>query len=367
MLRDAAILIAAGAAAACAAPRAAVRTAASGTIAWEHPVDGGIRGVRYGTGTVMVETDAGLTGLEGRTGRELWRLPIATPGIGRRSCTWDHAFVVCGTEPDAPVQRAVAVDSVSGERKWVFDAPEGVTLAGVFGVRDGVLYAVASGPGNGTREAWAVDTRTRTVRWQVPCDAEGLYVPDAGSLVYSQSPGSGGDLTALDAGTGATVWSRAGDSSVSATTIESGLVGGAVLATDGAHVISGLDPNTGAALWNTPALSYPADTLFGAGDTYYLCDGSKLHAMRPGGDVAPLWSLTVSDRDKEFKAGGYAVTGAVYLLAAGALRAIDPHTSKVRWMRAIPDVDGATVPFAVGDTHCYVESGDGAALLAVER
>lgn len=365
MLRDGAILLATGVVSACAAPRAAVETAASGSIDWEHQVDGGVLGLRFGSGAVVIETEAGLLGVEATNGRESWRLPITAAGIGQRSCVRNGVLTVCGTESDAA--RAVSVDLASGERKWSWDAPEGVALDGAFGIRDSVLYLIASGPGKGGREVWAVDMRTKSVRWQAPGDGEMLYVPDSGPYLYNQGRGRGGTLTALDPDTGATVWSRPGDSGIYATTVASGLVDGAVLATDGLHTVSGLDPKTGTALWNTPALSYPADMVFGSVDTYYLCDGSKLHAMRPGGDAAPLWSLTVSDKGEAVDAAGYASAGAFYLLAARTVRAIDARTSKVRWMQSIPDKPGSDVRFAVGEAHCYTESADGGAVVALVR
>lgn len=371
VLRDGAILAAAGVAAACAAPRQVAGTAASGSIAWEYRVDGGVRGLRYGTGTVVVDNAAVLTGLEAKSGRELWRFPIATPGIGRRSCLWNDALVVCGAEPDATGDRAVAVDLASGKRNWSFDAPDGIALGGVFGVRDRVLYLIASDRDRVGREAWAVDLESKTVRWRVPCDAEGLTVPDNGSLLYNQSPGTGGDLAALDLGTGATAWSRAGDAAVSATTIASGLVRGAVLATDGAHLVSGLDPKTGAALWTTPDLPYTAGVVFGSDDAYYLCDGTALHAMTPGSEAAKLWSIGISPQGVAADVGGYPSTGAFYLLAGRALRAVDAHTGLIRWTQSIPDKPGSQVSFAVGDTHCYVESAEddpgASAVVAIAR
>ncbi|MGW4246372.1 outer membrane protein assembly factor BamB family protein [Nocardia sp. NPDC004722] len=353
MLRGGAILIAAGVAG-CATARSAVETAAAGTVAWKYPVDGRVQGLRSGSGGVVVESESGLAGLDARSGRELWRAAIDTPGIARAACFWNDALVVCETGPDG-VNRAVALDLATGERKWTFDAPDGAALAGAFGTRDGALYLIATG--NGGREAWAVDLRAKSVRWRVPCATEELVVPVGGTLLYSEKPGSGSDLAALDQATGATVWSRAADSGIAATTLGSGLVDGAVLATDGVHTVSGLDPKTGAALWTTPTLAYPVDILLGGGDAYYLCDGDKLHAMRPGTDAAALWTLTIPDLGG--KPGVYAADGTCYLLAGRTLRAIEAHTSKVRWMQSIPDKPGSEVPFAVGDTHCYVESTEG--------
>ncbi|MFE3188552.1 PQQ-binding-like beta-propeller repeat protein [Nocardia sp. NPDC059240] len=366
MLRGGAILIAAGAAG-CAVSRSAVVTAAAGTIAWKYQTDGRVRGLRAATGRVVVESETGLAGLDDTSGRELWRAPFSTPGIATGACFWSDALVVCETGPDA-VNRAVAVDLATGQRKWSFDAPDGAALVGAFGIRDGVLYLIAADHDQGGREIWAVDLRAESVRWRVPCPADGLVVPDGG-LLYSRGTAGGGEIAAFDPGTGATVWSRAGDPGISGTTIGSGLVDGAVLATDGLHTVSGLDPKTGAALWTTPALPYPTDVLFGGGDVYYLSDGDKLHAMRPGGDAAPLWSLGVSDGGRAGKAGGYAADGICYLLADKTLRAIEAHTGKVRWMQEIPDKAGSEVPFAVGDGYCSVESaeGDGAAVVAFAR
>ncbi|MEU1210769.1 PQQ-binding-like beta-propeller repeat protein [Nocardia sp. NPDC005825] len=368
VLRGGVILATAGVLAACGTPRRERATAASGSVAWEYKADSAVKGVRYGAGTVVAESDSTLTGIDAKAGRELWRLPITTPGIGQRSCLWNGTLVVPGMEPDAAGDRVVAVDLASGQRKWVFDAPEGVTVAGVYGVRDQVLYLIATEHGGKGREAWAVDMASKTVRWRVPCESDGLTVPESGSLLYNQKPGSGGDIVALDRETGETAWSRAGDSAVSASTIASGLVKGAVLASDGAHTVSGLDPKTGAALWTTPALPYVAGTVFGSGDAYFLCDGSKLHAMSPGGDTSPLWSLTVSDKGDAVDAAGYGSAGSFYLLAARSLRAIDARTSKIRWMQSIPDKPGQEVHFAVGDTHCYVEStADPATVTAIAR
>ncbi|MGW4353409.1 outer membrane protein assembly factor BamB family protein [Nocardia sp. NPDC004582] len=367
VLRGGLILAGASMLAACGTPRRATATAASGSVAWEYRADSAVRGVRYGSGAVVAESESALTGIDAKTGREMWRLPITTPGIGQRSCLWNGALMVPGTEPDAAGDRVVAVDLASGQRKWVFDAPEGVRLTGVYGVRDQALYLIAADHGGKGREAWAVDMSSKTVRWRVPCESDGLTVPEGGSLLYNQKPGSGGDLVALDRETGETAWSRAGDTAVSASTIASGLVKGAVLASDGAHTVSGLDPSTGAALWTTPALPYAAGTVFGSGDAYFLCDGSRLHAMSPG-DTSALWSLTVSDKGEAVDAAGYGSAGSFYLLAARTLRAIDARTSKTRWMQAIPDKPGQEIHFALGDTHCYVEStADPATITAVAR
>lgn len=368
VLRDGVILAAAGLLAACGVPRRDSATSAAGSVAWEFKADGPIKGIRYGSGAVVAESDGLLTGIDAKTGRALWRLPISTPGIAQRACPWNGTLVVCGAEPDAAGDRAVAVDLASGQRKWVFDAPEGVTLSGAFGVRDQVLYLIAVDHGGAGREVWAVDLTTKSVKWKAPCVNDGLTVPETGSLLYNQKPGTGGDVVALESETGATAWSRAGDAAVSASTITSGLVKGAVLASDGAHTVSGLDPKTGVALWSTPVLPYPAGTVFGSGDAYFLCDGAKLHAMSPGGETSPLWSLTVSDKGEAVDAAGYQAAGSVYLLAARTLRAIDAHTSKTRWLQTIPDKPGQDVHFALGDTHCYVESAaDDATVTAIAR
>ncbi len=328
-------------------------TSASGTIAWRYGLENEqLLALRYGKGVVLAGTSAGITGIDAETGKKLWQTPIVGPGA--MGFTDDGIVYACGTEPDG--ERVIALDVVSGQRKWSFDAPGDTTLVGVHGSRDGIVYLIISSR-SGHREIAAVDASARTVRWTVACPTENtsLYIPPAGSLIYS-SRDNGSDLLALDIeNNGATAWSRQDDSAIHSTTIGTGFVSGVILAADGSRTISGLDPKTGALLWKTAELATPADAVFSAADTYYRCDGTKLQALRPGAEATVLWTLTVSDKAEAHNAAGYLDSGACYFLAANTLRAIDARTGNPRWSRIVDD-PSPDLPFTVGESHAYLAS-----------
>lgn len=361
VLRDGMILLAAGTAG-CAAPQAAAPTAAAGSVVWKYKVDGQLRRLRYGSGRLVVASDTALIGLDGQTGGEVWRLPIVVSGDHLEIA--DGILYVCGGEPNAKGDRVSAVDLVSGQRKWAFDAPAGSTLNGAYGIRDGVCFLVASNDDKHGHEVWALDTTTRTVRWQVPASADRLHVPATGTLLYSFGP-DGGSLSALDAaGNGDLAWSRADDPSVHSSTLRSGLVGGLILASDGSTVF-GLDPKTGAAQWTTPTLPYPTGVFFSSPDAYYLSDGAKLYALTPGGEATRLWSQTLTEQNPALT--GHTTPTALYLLTGKTLRAMDIRTGLLRWTQ---DAPGSDIPFAVGDAHCYLQSPEGpdeSAVAAIAR
>ncbi|MFG2979662.1 PQQ-binding-like beta-propeller repeat protein [Streptomyces sp. NPDC048258] len=152
---------------------------------------------------IRVRTD-GVTGYDGE-GRRGWRL--GPPPAGGE---------VCGMSPDAPSgtgvlaytaagqdacgTRLVAVDVISGEKRWVQDIPNPT----------GNVSAVGSLAVTATADAvLAYDLRTGKEAWRTPLRrpadvTEVLAGPDR-VLVAARS-GSGSELIALDARTGAVAW-----------------------------------------------------------------------------------------------------------------------------------------------------------------
>ncbi|WP_157762570.1 outer membrane protein assembly factor BamB family protein [Nocardia yamanashiensis] len=369
LLMNSAFLLAGGLSATSCGPAPALgETAASGTIVWRYGLENEqLRALRYSNGVVLADTGTGITGIDAKTGKKLWQATIAGPGIDRHAFITEGTLYLCGAEPDG--ERAIALDAVSGQRKWTFDAPADTALIGIHGLRDGIAYLFTLNRATAHHEILAVDTTTRAIRWTAPCptDNTALHIPATGALIYS-SRENGGDLIAFDTeNNGATVWSKQDDPTAAATTIATGLVAGVILATDGSRIVSALDPKTGAQLWKTPELATPADTFFADADTYYRCDGAKLQALRPGPEAAVLWTLTVSDKAEAHLATAYLTSGTCYFLAANTLRAIDARTGNPRWSRTI---DIPTTPFTVGETHCYLGSPSDPAtsgLIAIAR
>ncbi|WP_378738286.1 PQQ-binding-like beta-propeller repeat protein [Nocardia brasiliensis] len=359
LLQGGALLAAAGVAAAC-ATQARGEQAEPGTVAWRYPVEGQmLAGLRVVGGVVLVQTLDSLSGLEASSGKRLWQVPItiAPSGIDYYGGLGDGTLYVCGGDPPYSNERVLGVDIATGQRNWSFEPPEDAVLNGVFGERDGAVLLTVLNQTTRRREAMAVDRATNAVRWRAECPGDNtrLHLPAAGPLVYS-AYNNGDNLLALDAATGATVWSRAGDVDIQHSAVALGPLGGVILGTDFGHVF-GLDPATGATMWKTRNLGFAIYEIFAVEDAFFACDGSAVHAWRTGMEATSLWNLAVSDKREALDASFRASAGVLYLLAAGAVRAIDAGTGNLRWIHTDPGFDnGQNLRFAVGDTHCYVES-----------
>lgn len=314
-----------------------------------------VRGVRYAKGVVLVLTMEGLTGVDAVTGEKRWRFPVFTPSTDEYVGITDGTYYLCGQESETVPDRVYGIDVRSGQSNWSFDAPPGIVLNGAYGMRDGAVYIVVYNQEAKQREVWAVDAGTRTTRWRVRCPDENtsLSLPEAGPLVYN----FGSDIQALDPKTGALVWSRDEDDWGGRTSIGSGFIGGVVVAINGDAAISGLDPRTGAPVWQTTAPPRSGSGLIAASDAYYLCDGSRLTAMRAGGDATPIWSVEVSPSGDALNSGGIA-EGETLFFVTDSLRAFDTKTGNVRWSHPLSEQPtGMDTKIAVGDGRCYIENG----------
>lgn len=338
---------------------------APGNAAWSFPGgEFGIKGLRCSDGVVLIGAALGVVGLDPATGRQRWVTTVSATmsGIDHYAGITDGTLYLVGGEPKDTMRRVYAIDVASGKTQWTFETPEGTYATGAYGVLGGALYLVVGHAGGTRQEVWAVDTVNRSVRWKVPSpsNSDVIHVPGSGRLIYTRSRADGGNITALDIADGAVVWSRTDVSWASTSVMESGLTGGALLASNRRDTVSGLDPETGATRWSMTGLPLAPSTdfqVYCGPDTYYVCDGTTLFALRPGGDHTPTWQADVSHGDA-FNAGGFADGGTFYFLAENTLRAFDATTGASRWTHPTVTSAGYDVKFAAAAGHCYVETGE---------
>ena len=140
---------------------------------------------------------------------EAWRYPLPPGGGGAAATT---PIIVDGIVYLGDLSTNVhAIDLATGKRLWIADVsspilgPGGVAVGAgkVFGTKSG--RAVAAYDARTGEELWSTDIRTSGGSVDIqPVVANGLVLAATSAL---RDPGAGGTLYALDAGTGAIVWS----------------------------------------------------------------------------------------------------------------------------------------------------------------
>jgi outer membrane protein assembly factor BamB len=227
----------------------------TGTRLWRHETKARlISGPSIGGGLVLVGSlDGELIALKRADGAELWRTTLSSEILAAPATDGETIVARCVDG------RIYALSAKDGARLWTFDRNvPNLTLRGlspplITGLR------VLSGFDNG--HLVSLKLSDGQLLWDQPVavpsgrtELERLTDIDAALLdgedaLYALS--FGGELAALDAGSGQVLWRRSIKSYTGAT-----IAGSLLLATDNDGVIWALDAKTGAAAWKQDGLQY---------------------------------------------------------------------------------------------------------------
>lgn len=223
-------------------------------------------------GTVYVGADETLQALDANSGEVRWAYQVT----GRvASPTIASGTAYFGSNTYAGDNRVYALDAATGSLKWSYTAESWVESSPA--VADGMVY-VTAGP-----LLYALDAATGTLRWRhvtmglalSPALVDGVVY--LSSYWYSSSYNYDSKIEALDAETGALIWTHpVGDALPSPPTVANGVVYGASSGLNGA--VFAVDAATGRRLWTHPS-SGSGYALAVAEGTVYAVVGSTIVAL----------------------------------------------------------------------------------------
>ena len=307
--------------------------------------------VYVGTVTPSARAGGALHAVDGRTGEELWRVGgesgdgfVSSPAVSGGS-------VYIGS-----YYGDIIAASLDGSERWRYGTDGAVVASPA--VVDGVVYV-----GDDSGVLHAIDAKTGRVRWRFTDDAPYERVIPSPSVtkdtvyVVSAARRSGTEpvLYALATSSGKVRWRfTAGD--------EADVDGIPIVAGDRVHVatltgsIIALDAGSGALLWSIDAGARPATPLAVSDERVFMAaeDGS-VHAVDAAtGD--PLWSMQVTD-GVGFASPPTLADGVLYVGdAAGMLHALDPGSGQERWV--VPSRSYLSAP-AIVDGVIFIGGDDG--------
>ncbi|MFB6143273.1 MAG: PQQ-binding-like beta-propeller repeat protein [Halorientalis sp.] len=255
----------------------------AGEAVWRHEREGSDAvEVVFGGDRVLVGDDASLTAL-GPDGAEAWS---ATDGPTVPVYATAQAVVARANSADGPSVFA-AYDLATGERRWVVQ-PEASVQAAISGER--ALYLVRE------ETLAAVGHESGTVEWTY----------DLGTARFPSAVRSG-DVLFVSAG----------------------------------PATSGIDPETGAALWVLRPGRVHIPFADGAGRVYSVTRDGTVFAMDSGGSVAYTEPVDLDD-EPAFGDPGAVSDGVLYLARDGVVYGLDEAGRHV-WERSLPRSDAASV------------------------
>lgn len=234
-----------------------------------------------------------------------------------------------------------AVQAPNQVLKWKSRIPSGTISYSAAAVAGGLVYAGTNTSG----VVYAFDTRTGAIRWSFQTGGKNVWAGPsvAGGIVYVGADDE--NLYALDAGSGAKVWSyNAGTPIVNTPAVVNGVVylgAGALYAlsaSDGRQLWSGLA--TAAGVTASPAVS--GGRVYVGAYTPGVRGTPNFYAFNAGGCGAaycsPLWSAVVGlppaapGELDGIQSSAAVANGSVYVGAPdGKLYALDPANGSVRW------------------------------------
>lgn len=355
--------------------------AASPQLAWTTPIgEGDSRRARLTTdpvsdGSRIYTLDSRATvQATSSAGAVVWSVDLTPPrdrnnrasggalatGDGRVFVSSAYAFVA-------------ALDATSGREIWRvdFDAP----LTGSPAVQGDTLFVTAV-----DSTLWALEAATGRVRWTLPGTptlttvSRGSAPAVAGDLVVF--PTQSGELTAVRRSNGGRVWSTAAVgrrtgaalASISALTGDPVVDGTRLYAANQSGRVFALDARTGATLWSVEEGAYGPVWPVG-GSVFLVSDQNRLLRL-DARDGSVIWAqelpLYTTDRVRRqlsvFPQHGPILAGGRLWVASGdgMLRGFDPVSGNRVAEIAIPG-GAASGPIAVGG-GLYVLSRDGALL-----
>ena len=241
--------------------------AATGRKVWNAAV-GPPSDAEISAGTVYVRDGAwGVRALDARTGTLLWKSPFLD--IGFAAPTVVGGLVYVGSYNGY----VYALDATTGSIVWSY-ATAGFIEGSSVVVSGGLAY-VSSGDMN----LYALDATTGALLWKAPLGPQEYNQPLtpalANGVVYAEGDG---DLQAFDAGTGAPLWS---------TPLADGHVGSPVVANGVVYIpgwyqghIYALDAASGAVIWSYKAGGQVADPVIVNGMLFFGSSDHNLYAFK---------------------------------------------------------------------------------------
>ncbi|MER7183026.1 serine/threonine-protein kinase [Streptomyces hyaluromycini] len=253
---------------------------ASGTSRWKQTMPAH-RGTEItGSTVLLVGADRVITGVDSKSGRTKWSLPVSgsgTPSLS--SFTGDPLAYVTSTAADGTDTLVTALDPATGAKRWEARLAGDLRPVGSSG---GSLFLLSVDTSSGDTDAvvrYTPDAKaTRRVALPVPRVAPGAGV--RGDVVYLLA--AGGSLEAVDFGSGKRLWS-----------LQTSVTRGSAPVADDRHVyftaadgrLLAVDARKGTLTGQTPArLGANSGQITAALPAPLILDG-HLYAAAPDGTV----------------------------------------------------------------------------------
>ncbi|MFI6585465.1 PQQ-binding-like beta-propeller repeat protein [Embleya sp. NPDC050493] len=291
----------------------------------------------------------------------------------------------CGRAGSPPVKGLHAVDIATGKLLWSVGAPAAgwypQTVAGLVGDTAFVSGSIEpSGGGTPRSFVWAVDTRTRSTRWQESGEdvtAVLLIPPTTETMILVGGAGSrgglDGEVVVFDPATGRRGWRNPvpGGSFGTWTHATACFAGGAYVYAGTS--ITAVDPLSGRPRWTFKATRNGYDA-FGAPvaspderTVYVTCAIGLVTLDAATGE--PKWATAPRDgslKESPASAGIRVADGNVYVADDRTnLWAVDAETGMGRWKYSDPVQDSITVPStAVGGGRVWSANGTSLVVIA---
>ena len=312
-------------------------------IVWKAQLEAPVYLAPAVSGNVVYVSAGGLFALDQETGRPLWRTSATggSPAVG-------SGIVYSGRD---------ALDSATGVTKWrSIVSPAG---PGTPTLHTGTLYV--SGV-RGTTALAALDAQSGRPLWVRPhldCNFDNCSPAVAKGAVYVNAGPSksvpSATLEALDARTGATLWTkRVGMPNTGSPAVAGGKVylpaatcRSVPCKAGRHHYLMAFSARDGSRLWRAPIGE--SDVLpsvmpaVAGGVVYHATYHGYLYALRAASGER-LWRIALNDLEP----GATVANGVVYVAAGDRVVALDNRNGKVLWSHAIDDEAGFAPVIANG-------------------
>lgn len=270
-------------------------------------------------GGIFIATDVlTFSALDPATGQQMWRLELPrgdflnpdTPAFTRDATTLYISFT--GSSTRNPTGSLVAVDAMTGKRKWTAHLPP-MAIPGQLAAGDGHV-CVMPGPG----KMIAFNAQTGAQEWTatgvIPLPGTITDGVLCGSLANSASKSG---VVALGTSTGKVLWTTDVGGNVWGTAADTGVMYVSTFLGPTRDGVPGdliaLDAHTGKTIWKRHFDEGPPTTLEPAGPVLYTgIDAGHVHAIdSTTGGV--LWSYDIKEAANDQLSAVVATPGALYL------------------------------------------------------
>lgn len=254
------------------------------------------------------------------TGAELWRTDVWSPAVSGlpndASVRSIQLGEIDGTVAVMRPEAVLGVEPSSGTVRWTF-ASDGGFVIGIAAAAD--VFVVATLDARGVLTYQGLDPSTGESRWSTTLDHgrfDGAFAAGDHIVVIPGHDAAGSVMLALDADDGTTRWetpASPGSDRGLPDIVEADVV---VAVRDVGSVVIGLDPATGAQLWQLPDSHRLLGQSSSSQENGALLPASVVHVVstenvalvdsQQGGLV---WSTTWDEQDAQFSSGFTGTTG----------------------------------------------------------